>query len=32
MKFGSHCKGGLEVSNFGHMVRGDHRHEILVTW
>ena len=31
MKFWSHGKGGPQASNFGHMVRGDHRHQILVT-
>ena len=30
MKFWSNGKGEPQVSNFGHMVRGDHRHEILV--
>ncbi len=32
MKFSSYGKGGPQAWNFGHMVRGDHRDEILVTW
>ena len=29
---GSNGKGGPQASNFGHMLRGDHRHQILVKW
>ncbi len=29
MIFWTHGKGGPQASNFGEMVRGDHRHEIF---
>ena len=28
----SHGNGGPQASNFGPMVREDHRHQIMVTW
>ena len=31
VKFWSNDKGGLQASNFAHMVRGDYRDQILVT-